>query len=338
MAAADVLTPDEIQQALSLQKITQKKSHCDQPLFVQVMDALLQPENLSTGTQTEPEGAGASLDEKLQACVVPNDHQDRRTAEERMLQFQARCEAVVRREAEAELARIRMLEREQIALEEAAKSRAELQEAMSKIKLELCEREERLRHRERLATERFRTKELELEKKAVEWRGAAQRVVDEEQQRQSTRAKHLSVEEKRLQILQQGLERKEQELTHAEARNVATEQDFSRRLQEAQDAAKLSAEKAVAQEREALQQLRLVLEREKLQVDATRAQQEACNDRLVSEGTQMQTGLNQEWWKAAVQASAQTALHRKKRLSIVASGLWVQWTSEWDSCSKKRSI
>ena len=98
-----------------------------------------------------------------------------------------------------------------------------------------------------------------------------------------------------------GLERKEQELRHAEARNVATEQDFSRRLQEAQDAAKLSAEKAVAQEREALQQLRLVLEREKLQVDATRAQQEACNDRLVSEGTQMQTGLNQEWWKAAVQ-------------------------------------
>ena len=64
-----------------------------------------------------------------------------------MLQFQARCEANVRREAEAELARIRMLEREQIALEEQTRCRAELQEAALKAKQELAEREERFRQR-----------------------------------------------------------------------------------------------------------------------------------------------------------------------------------------------
>eukprot|EP00434_Breviolum_minutum_P034842 symbB.v1.2.030843.t1/scaffold3409.1/size109594/11 len=278
MASADVLSPEEVCQALSLPKAFSKES-CE-PFLVRALDSLTKPEPRSASTQTESEGIGQSLDEKLRACIVPSDHAERRTAEERMLQFQARCEAVVRREAEAELARIRMLEREQIALEEATKSRAELQQAMSKIKAELSEREERLRQRERVAADRLRAKELDLEKKAVEWRETAQRVIDEEQQRQSARAKHLRVEEQRLQILQQGLERKEQELKNAKDRHSADAGELSRRLQEAHDAAKLSAEKAVAAEREEVLQLRLSLEREKLEIERTREKLQVDQDRL----------------------------------------------------------
>eukprot|EP00435_Cladocopium_sp_Y103_P004787 s1650_g1.t1 len=68
------------------------------------------------------------------------------------------------------------------ALEEATKSRAELQEAMLKMRAELSEREERLRQRELLAADRLQAKEIELEKKAVEWKETAQRMIDEERQ------------------------------------------------------------------------------------------------------------------------------------------------------------
>ncbi|CAJ1378011.1 unnamed protein product [Effrenium voratum] len=297
MAAADVLTPDEVKQTLSLQRIFALADDQDsgkEPLLVRVLDALARarPPQGTVAIQTEKEGLGQSLDEKLRACVVPSDR-DRRSAEERMLQFQARCEATVRREAEAELARIRMLEREQIALEEAAKGRAELQEAMARVKLELAEREERLRQRERLAAERNRAKEVELEKKAVEWRTAAQRVIDEEQQRQSTRAKHLDVEEKRLQILQQGLDRREQDLKNAEERSATLAGELSRKAEEAHQAAKLAAQTAVATEKEELQRLRLSLEREKLQVEAARGQDEACKDRLASEAAAAERAATQ---------------------------------------------
>eukprot|EP00435_Cladocopium_sp_Y103_P072839 s575_g41.t1 len=93
---------------------------------VPALDSLAKPEQHSAGIPAEQQGIGQNLDEKLQACIESrtqlsadfrlSDRGDRRTAEERMLQFQARCEATIRREAEAaELARTRMLEREQIA-------------------------------------------------------------------------------------------------------------------------------------------------------------------------------------------------------------------------------
>ncbi|CAE6924197.1 ofd1 [Symbiodinium natans] len=186
-----------------------------------------------------------------------------------------------------------MLEREQIALEEAAKSRAEVQEALAKAKRELSDREERLRQRERLATERTRAKELDLEKKAVQWRANAQQVIDEEQMRQSTRAKHLDVEDKRLQMLKEGLDRREQEVRLAEERNSAAAAELTRRAEETRESAKAAAQAAVAAEREELRQAQFSLEREKVQMAGIRDHQEALKDRLVAETAEAERSANQ---------------------------------------------
>eukprot|EP00439_Symbiodinium_sp_Y106_P044652 s4336_g5.t1 len=299
MTSSDVLAADEVGQALSLQKspayrLASKMG--DEPLLdrlLRVVAASEEPICNATGVQTDPQGIGETIDAKLRACAVSGEHKDRRTIEERMLQFRARCEAMVRKESEAELARVRMLEREQIALEEAAKSRAEVQEALAKAKRELSEREERLHQRERLALERTRAKELDLEKKAVEWRAAAQQVIDEEQVRQSTRAKHLDVEDKRLKILKEGLDRREQELRLAEERNSAAATELTQRTEETREAAKMAAQAAVAAEREELRQSQLSLDREKIQVAGIRDHHEALKDRLFAETAEAERSANQ---------------------------------------------
>ncbi|CAE7827698.1 unnamed protein product, partial [Symbiodinium sp. KB8] len=299
MTSSDVLAADEVGQALSLQKspayrLASKMG--DEPLLdrlLRVVAASEEPICNATGVQTDPQGIGETIDEKLRACAVSGEHKDRRTMEERMLQFRARCEAMVRKESEAELARVRMLEREQIALEEAAKSRAEVQEALAKAKRELSEREERLHQRERLALERTRAKELDLEKKAVEWRAAAQQVIDEEQVRQSTRAKHLDVEDKRLQMLKEGLDRREQELRLAEERNSAAATELTRRTEETREAAKMAAQAAVAAERDELRQSQLSLDRDKIQVAGIRDHHEALKDRLLAETAEAERSANQ---------------------------------------------
>ncbi|CAE7667900.1 ofd1 [Symbiodinium pilosum] len=304
MTSADVLTAEEIAQALSLQNVTAyrlaAKLRTDEPLLarlLRVVAASQEPMCSSTAVQTDPQGIGESIDEKLRACAVPDEQKDRRTIEERMLQFRARCEAMVRKEAEAELARVRMLEREQIALEEAAKSRAEVQEAVAKAKRELSDKEERLRQRERLANERTRAKELDLEKKAVEWRATAQQVIDEEQMRQSTRSKHLDVEDKRLQMLKEGLDRREQEVRLAEAnqwlgfcsqeRNSASVAELARRAEEAKIASRVAVQASDWSQRMPAR------EGERIQMAGAREHQEALKDRLVAETTEAERSANQ---------------------------------------------
>jgi len=228
----EVLSREEIGQVLSVTRVP-AFSACSidegsGPLLEQLffeLSSLAKPTVTTQGIQTDDDGVGQGLEAKLQACKPKYDpFGDRIAMEERMLQFQARCEARCRQEAEAEIARIRTIERERMALEASTKCRMEMHDASQQAAKEAKERDQKLREKERAALDRLRAKEIELEKKAVEWRAEAARQVEEGIQRQQHRARKLEAEEQRNQAYSLALEQRELVLKQKEERLREREQ------------------------------------------------------------------------------------------------------------------
>lgn len=308
MTDADVLTHDEVGGVLGLQRVPLFAACCasdsgsivsatrevdsagglgERSLLERVFAALAassEPLRATAGTQTDGGGVGQDLESKLRACEVPAAaalERDRRTMEERMLQFQARCEARCRKEADMEIARVRTIERERVALEESAKCRADMQQVVLKVEREAREREQRLHAKEAAALERLRTKELVLEKRGVEWRAEAQRLLDAGTQRQHTRSQRVEVEEQRLAAFDHALGRREREIVAREAR---IDDQFS--ALKAENAAEMQRWKAEVDgnfvaDREALRQRELVIEREGVWREREKDQFEAAHKQLL---------------------------------------------------------
>eukprot|EP00928_Gymnodinium_smaydae_P014616 TRINITY_DN15382_c0_g3_i1.p1 TRINITY_DN15382_c0_g3~~TRINITY_DN15382_c0_g3_i1.p1 ORF type:complete len:1808 (+),score=339.24 TRINITY_DN15382_c0_g3_i1:48-5426(+) len=276
MSTGDVLSDEEIAHILSLQRVPLFASCCKspeeqavaKPLLERLLEALAamrEPLRSTQGVQTDGGGIGQDLESKLRACESPMEEalaRDRRSVEERMLAFQARCEARCRKEMEAELARVRTLERERIAIEEAAKSRADVQEVILRAEREAREREQKLRAKEAAALERLRARELELEKKALQWRAEAQKSLEDGTHNHLLRTRKVEIAEERCATQTRALEKQALELTAREGRLAEQQAVLKAELDVKMNCFKAEIEASVAEEREQIRQRELALERE----------------------------------------------------------------------------
>jgi hypothetical protein len=291
MTPGDILTQEEVGDALALQRLhisatcpTEADAPSQLERILGAIATLTKPLQTTISTQTDdPDGVGQSLDQKLLACEKRGGETlDRRSVEERMLHFQTRCEARCRKEADMEIARIRTIERERIALEESAKSRAAVQEAVHRAERESREREQRFRTKEAAAIERLRAKELDLEKRGVEWRAEAQKLLSEGSHRQETRTRRLEVEESRVAAQSIAFDQREREVSVREGRLDERLSALRAEHEAHMHRFKASVEADLASEREAIQQRELALEREGIRREREREHQNSLIQRLAS--------------------------------------------------------
>lgn len=279
MATSDVLTRTEVAKVFSLRGLSLVEED-DQSLLENCLASCARESTQSTsGTQTDPEEA-RSLNAKLQACMSKDPTKDYRTIEERMLEFQARCEARCRQEAEAEIQRVRKIERERIILEESAKCRNEMQDVVLKTERDLREREQRHRSREQAALERLRAKELELERKAMDWRAEAQRALEEGASRQRVRLRQVEVDEQRVVMQTKALDTRELDLKARCERLDSERSMFKAEAETKFQSSKTELEAALAKDREEIRMLGLALEKRMVRAEREENQWERMEQRL----------------------------------------------------------
>eukprot|EP00746_Dinoflagellata_sp_MGD_P005975 gnl/MRDRNA2_/MRDRNA2_111593_c0_seq1.p1 gnl/MRDRNA2_/MRDRNA2_111593_c0~~gnl/MRDRNA2_/MRDRNA2_111593_c0_seq1.p1 ORF type:complete len:1373 (+),score=424.79 gnl/MRDRNA2_/MRDRNA2_111593_c0_seq1:54-4172(+) len=275
MGPDQVLSRQETSHILSLQFAdTGDAPQVDGPSLlenlVESLKKFKKPDSFSCGTQTDPDSRRTDLESKLRAIESSPDtavHENRKTIERRMLQFQARCEAQCRQEMEAEVKRIRTLEREQITMEQAAKSRRDTQERTLELERTFRDKEERLHAREKAALERLQAKEVELEKKAIEWRGEAMRQLDVGSEKQRLRSRELEVEQQRLQAQERAADRRELELKDREERFQTREAQLRAELDSQLRQFQVETEASVADEWRDIRRQQVEVERKVLQIE-----------------------------------------------------------------------
>eukprot|EP00397_Hematodinium_sp_SG-2012_P001544 GEMP01001547.1.p1 GENE.GEMP01001547.1~~GEMP01001547.1.p1 ORF type:complete len:1213 (+),score=348.85 GEMP01001547.1:73-3711(+) len=226
-----------------------RREYLDKPQMVDRMQQTIGPANLS-------------LDEKLRKIELERPKESSyRGLEEKLVHFQQECDRRSRQELEAELRRIRTLERQTVRLEEADRARRRHEQMETELRREYELKDEQLRRKEEEALDRLRLKEGELQRREGELRQETLRQMDELQKQNTLRNSSLAVEEERVALLRRGVE--EQRRVYNEERDA-----FMAMKQSVEDAAITRAERRVADDKLALEQWAIRQRGEQQQFDA----------------------------------------------------------------------
>ncbi|CAD7943898.1 unnamed protein product [Amoebophrya sp. A25] len=173
------------------------------------------------------------------ALANTNYRNNAKYLEEKMLLYQQQCERRYRQEMEAELGRIRALERQQIRLEEAQRARGEWQTRQLEANKVLTEKEDSLRTKEEKALTRLKAKEADIERQGQEQRGLLLRKMEEQNLMVQRKTEWVALEEKRLALVRENMVKDREKF--AEERRIW---EASKHQLEDQAEAKLTKHKA----------------------------------------------------------------------------------------------
>ncbi|CAD7959535.1 unnamed protein product [Amoebophrya sp. A120] len=196
--------------------------------------------------------------------------------EEKMLLYQQQCEKRYRQEMDAELQRVKALDRQQIRLEEAQKARAEYQTRQLESNKAFSEKEARLKTKEEQALHRLQQKEIELDRKATEQRTLLLRKMEEQNLIVQRKTEWVALEEKRLALARDGVESEKSKFAEERRNWEASRRQLEAQNQAVVDRHKIDVEKNLEQDMVKARTFQLNLEKEKCQIDLIKQQRDTA--------------------------------------------------------------